>query len=467
MSHTPSSEKDSVVAEVLPTETKQASDDEGEVFKASLGGEDVAEFRTTSWPVAFALMFKVQFSLGILGIPAVMAPVGAVPGALLIIGWGAWNTWAAFIEGAFRNRHPGMHGIQDMMYLVAGPIGREIVGALFFVGFVLVTGSGYIAGATALNALSEHGACTVWFAFVFFVFCTATASFPRFSQVGFLCWIGAVSLYVAVFILVVAVGVNSRPAIAPSGDYELGFYAVGQNIDFLTGLAASTVIFISSSGHSANISIIAEMRNPKEYKKPIAATMSLLNASYLVFSLVIYRYCGQWIASPSLGSAGDIIKKVTYGIGLPGIAFSTTINQHLACKYLFVRVLRDSEHLQRKTFRHWATWFSITIGVGVVAFIIAQSIPFFSLLLSFVSAISFTPLAIIVPAILWLWDFGREYSRGPIHKKLFAAMHVLIILIGAFQVVGGAYAAIQSIRNAYDAGTVASPFSCADNSNSS
>ncbi|GJN88359.1 hypothetical protein Rhopal_001324-T1 [Rhodotorula paludigena] len=427
MSHTPSSEKDSVVAEVLPTETKQAGDDEGEVFKASLGGEDVAEFRTT-----IALMFKVQFSLGILGIPAVMAPVGAVPGALLIIGWGAWNTWAAFIEGAFRNRHPGMHGIQDMMYLVAGPIGREIVGALFFVGFVLVTGSGYIAGATALNG-----------------------------------WIGAVSLYVAVFILVVAVGVNSRPAIAPPGDYELGFYAVGQNVDFLTGLAASTVIFISSSGHSANISIIAEMRNPKEYKKPIAATMSLLNVSYLVFSLVIYRYCGQWIASPSLGSAGDIIKKVTYGIGLPGIAFSTTINQHLACKYLFVRVLRDSEHLQRKTFRHWATWFSITIGVGVVAFIIAQSIPFFSLLLSFVSAISFTPLAIIVPAILWLWDFGREYSRGPIHKKLFAAMHVLIILIGAFQVVGGAYAAIQSIRNAYDAGTVANPFSCADNSNSS
>lgn len=46
-------------------------------------------------------------------------------------------------------------------------------------------------------------------------------------------------------------------------------------------------------------------------------------------------------------------------------------------------------------------------------------------------------------------------------------MHVLIILIGAFQVVGGAYAAIQSIRNAYDAGTVANPFSCADNSNSS
>ena len=44
-----------------------------------------------------------------------------------------------------------------------------------------------------------------------------------------------------------------------------------------------------SSGHSANIPIIAEMSNPKDYKKPIAATMSLLNVSYLVFSLVIYR----------------------------------------------------------------------------------------------------------------------------------------------------------------------------------
>lgn len=34
------------------------------------------------------------------------------------------------------------------------------------------------------------------------------------------------------------------------------------------------------------------MKNPNDYKKPIAACMGLLNVSYLVFALVVYRYCG-------------------------------------------------------------------------------------------------------------------------------------------------------------------------------
>jgi hypothetical protein len=56
-----------------------------------------------------ALMFKVLFSVGVLSIPSVFALVGAVPGALLVVGFGAFNTYAAFLIGAFRLRHPGMH----------------------------------------------------------------------------------------------------------------------------------------------------------------------------------------------------------------------------------------------------------------------------------------------------------------------------------------------------------------------
>lgn len=98
------------------------------------------------------------------------------------------------------------------------------------------------------------------------------------------------------------------------------------------------------------------MKNPKDYKKPIAASMGLLNVSYLVFALVVYKYCGIYIAPVALGTAGPTIKKIAFGIGLPGILFSTMVNQHIASKYLFVRLLRDTEHLQKKTTRHWVTW---------------------------------------------------------------------------------------------------------------
>jgi hypothetical protein len=117
----------------------------------------------------------------------------------------------------------------------------------------LVAGSGYIGVATALNTLSEHGACTVWFAFTACVFSTALAMFPKLAQIGFAAWVGVISLFVSIFILVVAVAVRDRPAMAPAtGEYELGFYAIGRPT-FLTGMTAALTIFISSGGTSSFI----------------------------------------------------------------------------------------------------------------------------------------------------------------------------------------------------------------------
>lgn len=92
-------------------------------------------------------MFKVLFSVGILSIPSVFSYVGAVPGALLVIGWGGFNTYAAFLLGSFKLRHANIHvslkqsrvvadakGLQDMAFVVGGAWYRELVGALYFLG---------------------------------------------------------------------------------------------------------------------------------------------------------------------------------------------------------------------------------------------------------------------------------------------------------------------------------------------
>lgn len=47
--------------------------------------------------------------------------------------------------------------------LIPFPTIVRLVGGLFLLGYVLVVGSGVIAGSSALNALSDHGACTVWY----------------------------------------------------------------------------------------------------------------------------------------------------------------------------------------------------------------------------------------------------------------------------------------------------------------
>jgi hypothetical protein len=99
----------------------------------------------------------------------------------------------------------------------------------------------------------------------------------------------------------IGVTIRDRPAAAPqTGPYELGYYAIAHPT-FIAGMTASATIFVSSAGTSAFLPVIAEMRNPKDYNKALFLCMGIVNAAYLTFSLVVYRWCGQWVASPSLG----------------------------------------------------------------------------------------------------------------------------------------------------------------------
>jgi hypothetical protein len=179
-----------------------------------------------------------------------------------------------------------------------------------------------------------------------------------------------------VFIVVVAVTTLDRPAAAPqTGDFELGYYIVPSGVTFAAGVVASTTIFVSSAGTSAFLPVISEMRNPTEYRKALYLCMGIVTAAYLSLSLVMYRWAGQWVASPSLGSAGQTVKMVAYGVGLIGLIVSACLYLHVAAKYCFVRILRNSRHLQSNTLVHWATWLGLTFGLSFLAFILAQAIP--------------------------------------------------------------------------------------------
>ena len=99
----------------------------------------------------------------------------------------------------------------------------------------------------------------------------------------------------------VAVTTLDRPAAAPqTGDFGLGYKIIG-NPDFVVGITASATIFVSSTGGSVFLPVISEMRNPKEYRKAVYICMLIVTASYLSMSMVVYRWCGKWVAAPSLG----------------------------------------------------------------------------------------------------------------------------------------------------------------------
>jgi hypothetical protein len=267
-----------------------------------------------------------------------------------------------------------------------------------------------------------------------------------------------------VMVVVIGVTTKSRPAAAPqTGPYELGFYAIAHPT-FAAGITAACSIMISSCGCPGYIPVIAEMKRPQDFKKAAIIVAALVGAIYLSFSMVVYRWCGQWIASPSLGSAGPLLKKVSYGIALPSLVVSAGIFNHTSSKYLFVRFLRNTKHLQSNSMIHWSTWIGCNAGVGILAFILAEAIPVFNYILSLEAALFFAPMSLLFPACFWMYDH-KEYRTGTGEQRLIYGGHVFLALIASFLVVGGTYGTVVQIKASYDAGQLSKVFSCADNSN--
>jgi amino acid transporter len=87
--------------------------------------------------------------------------------------------------------------------------------------------------------------------------------------------------------------------------------------------------------------VVSEMKNPKkDYAKALFTCQGLVTLVYLVIGGVVYHYAGQYVSSPALGSAGPLLKKVCYGIAIPGLLVGATLNTHTPAKYVLVRVLK-------------------------------------------------------------------------------------------------------------------------------
>lgn len=86
------------------------------------------------------------------------------------------------------------------------------------------------------------------------------------------------------------------------------------------------------AGTPAFFSIISEMRNPKDYNKSLIACQGTVTAVYTAIGIVVYYYCGSYVASPALGSAGHLMKKVCYGLALPGLLVSCLILLHVSSR---------------------------------------------------------------------------------------------------------------------------------------
>lgn len=134
----------------------------------------------------------------------------------------------------------------------------------------------------------------------------------------------------AVLIVTIAVGVQVRPSDGASDQPWVSDYKIVNNPSFTQAIAAISTFVFAYSGTPWFFPVVSEMRNPKDYAKAMLLCQGIVTAAYLIIGVVVYYYCGSHVASPALGSAGKLVKQVSYGIALPSLILSSTLSVHVS-----------------------------------------------------------------------------------------------------------------------------------------
>lgn len=252
-----------------------------------------------------------------------------------------------------------------------------------------------------------------------------------------------------------------------------------EGVSFAEAFVAITNIVFAYSFSICQFSFMDEMHRPQDFIKSIWSLGILEIFIYTLTGALIYAFVGQDVQSPALLSAGPTISKVAFGVALPVIFISGSINGTVVARYLHGRIYKDSVVRFINTKKGWITWLALLAFLTIIAWVIAEAIPFFSDLLSIMSALFISGFTFYFPAMMWfmLIKKGKWYAK---ENLLLSFVNAAVFVIGMITLVAGTYAAIVDIvspispvffRNArlliytqmdqYKKGTVHAPFTCA------
>ncbi|KAE8377137.1 transmembrane amino acid transporter protein-domain-containing protein [Aspergillus bertholletiae] len=426
--------------------------------------EEGPNYRNVGFFGTVILMMKTQIGLGVLSIPTAFDTLGMIPGVIVLIAVAVITTWSAYVVGTFKLRHREIYSIDDAGALMLGRTGRIVLATAFCLYYIFNAGSGILGISIGLNAVSTHALCTAIFVVIATIPGFLLSSIRTLGKITWLAWMGLPCILTAILIVTVAVGIQDKPAAAPPGVWVSDFKIAG-NPGFTKGITAVSAIVFAFSGTPGFFSIVSEMREPRQFTKAVMACQAGVTLIYLIIGVVVYYYCGSYVSSPALGSAGGTVKKISYGFALPGLLVTLTIVSHIPAKYIFLHLLRGSKHLTSNTPTHWMCWLSCTFGIAVIAYIIASVIPVFDALVSLIGALLGPLMCFQTMGGMWLYDNWGTTTRT---KKWYfmAGFSMFVILSGTFLMVAGTYGSVVGIIDTYNSSGGSAAFSCADNSNS-
>ena len=219
---------------------------------------------------------------------------------------------------------------------------------------------------------------------------------------------------------------------------------------FLAGMNAFLNISYTFIGQITIPSFIAAMKEPKDFPK---ALWTVTIAEIIVFSLVggiVYAYTGtQYNTAPAFGSLGDeLYLKIAFSFMIPTLIFLGVLYASVSAQFIFSCIFdKESKHKKEHTVVGWSTWAGILAATWIVAFIVAEVIPFFSDLLSLMSSLFDSFFGFIFWGTAYMRMRSADYGPGWIKKRGIRsiggfALNVFVILVGCYMLTAGTYVSI-------------------------
>ncbi len=89
----------------------------------------------------------------------------------MIVFISALSWYTGYVIGQFKLRHPAIHSMGDAGELLMGRFGREFLGIGQLLLLIFLIASNILTFTILMNALTDHGTCTVVFGVVGLVIC--------------------------------------------------------------------------------------------------------------------------------------------------------------------------------------------------------------------------------------------------------------------------------------------------------
>ncbi|KAI6350225.1 hypothetical protein MCOR25_010575 [Pyricularia grisea] len=393
---------------------------------------ELINHKTLTWWQGGIVLIAETVSLGVLSLPSVLATLGLIPGIIVVLAMSIISTYSGWVLGEFRREYPHVLNFGDALEVIGTPIG---MGGTFQVIFgwsqvffqVFVMASHILTWTICLLWLTNgRGVCSIILGFVgtlIFIIC----NMPRtLKHTSWMSMISCGSITAAVVVTAIAVTFTQQTSPwKPGPGMDIDLF---RKIEFAPAFLGVTNVAVAFSSHSCFFSVIDEFKKPEDWPKALALLQIADTVLYLFAAIMIYYFVGKDVPSPALSAApGKILPRIIWGIAIPTIVIAGVIYGHVASKYIFVRVFRNSAHLERRTKRSTVVWIAIVIGLWAIAWVISESIPVFNGLLGLVAALFVSWFSYGLPGLFWLWMNKGEWFSGPKQISKFVANVFLVV----------------------------------------